>query len=119
MVEKHNLTFPVIYGLDVQKEADKIGGYFDSEHGYFQPANFILRDSKVFNATYSSGPLGRLQAQLVLEVVSKIPQHDFDASESDHTQEIVDVVLVAGNQAAKHLQPSEQTLDCPAPPIAA
>ena len=54
-----------------------------------------------------------------LEVVSKIPQHDFDASESDHTQEIVDVVLVAGNQAAKHLQPSEQTLDCPAPPIAA
>ena len=56
---------------------------------------------------------------LTLEVVSKIPQHDFDASESDHTQEIVDVVLVAGNQAAKHLQPSEQTLDCPAPPIAA
>ena len=54
-----------------------------------------------------------------LEVVSKIPQHDFDASESDHTQEIVDVVLVAGNQAAKQLQPSEQTLDCPAPPIAA
>ena len=72
MVEKHNLTFPVIYGLDVQKEADKIGGYFDSEHGYFQPANFILRDSKVFNATYFSGPLGRLQAQLVLEVVSKM-----------------------------------------------
>ena len=56
---------------------------------------------------------------LLVEVVSKIPQHDFDASESDHTQEIVDVVLVAGNQAAKHLQPSEQTLDCPAPPIAA
>ena len=29
-------------------------------------------------------------------MVSKIPQHDFDASESDHTQEIVDVVLEAG-----------------------
>ena len=54
-----------------------------------------------------------------LEVVSRISQHDFDASESDHTQEIVDVVLVARNQAAKQLQPSEQTLYCPAPPIAA
>ena len=62
---------------------------------------------------------GLTEGQRRLEVVSKIPQHDFDASESDHTQEIVDVVLVAGNQAAKHLQPSEQTLDCPAPPIAA
>ena len=61
----------------------------------------------------------RMDARTRLEVVSKIPQHDFDASESDHTQEIVDVVLVARNQAAKHLQPSEQTLDCPAPPIAA
>ena len=57
MLEKHNLTFPVVYGLNVRKEADKIGGYFDSEHGYFQPANFILRDRKVVNATYSSGPL--------------------------------------------------------------
>ena len=69
MVEKHKLTFPVIYGLDVRKEADKIGAYFDSENGYFQPANFILRDRKVVNATYSSGPLGRLQAQHVLMLV--------------------------------------------------
>ena len=69
MVEKHKLIFPVIYGLDVRKEADKIGAYFDSENGYFQPANFILRDRKVVNATYSSGPLGRLQAQHVLMLV--------------------------------------------------
>ena len=69
MVEKHKLTFPVIYGLDVRKEADKIGAYFDSENGYLQPANFILRDRKVVNATYSSGPLGRLQAQHVLMLV--------------------------------------------------
>ena len=69
MVEKYELTFPVIYGLDVRREADKIGAYFDSENGYFQPANFILRDRKVVNATYSSGPLGRLQAQHVLMLV--------------------------------------------------
>jgi len=69
MVERHKVGFPVVYGLDVRKEADKIGAYFDSENGYFQPANFILRNGRVFNATYSSGPLGRLQAQHVLMLV--------------------------------------------------
>ena len=69
MVDKHKIVFPVVYGLDVRKEADKIGAYFDSENGYFQPANFILRNGKVLHATYSSGPLGRLQAQQVLMLV--------------------------------------------------
>ncbi len=69
MVDKHKIGFPVVYGLDVRKEADKIGAYFDSENGYFQPANFILRSEKVVQATYSSGPLGRLQAQQVLMLV--------------------------------------------------
>ncbi len=69
MVEKHKIKFPVVYGLDVRKEAEKIGAYFDSENGYFQPANFILRSGKVLHATYSSGPLGRLQAQQVLMLV--------------------------------------------------
>ena len=32
-------------------------------------------------------------------MVSKIPQHDFDASESDHTQEIVDVVGFVPDQS--------------------
>ncbi len=69
MVEKHKAGFPVVYGLDVRKEAEKIGAYFDSEKGYFQPTNFILRKGSVFHATYSSGPLGRLQAQHVLMLV--------------------------------------------------
>ncbi len=69
MVEKHNIGFPVVYGLDVRKEAEKIDAYFDSENGYFQPANFILRDGKVVQATYSSGPLGRLQAEQVLMLI--------------------------------------------------
>ncbi len=69
MIDKHKIIFPVVYGLDVRKEADKIGAYFDSENGYFQPANFILRSGKVVQATYSSGPLGRLQAQQVLMLV--------------------------------------------------
>jgi len=69
MVEKHKIGFRVVYGLDVRKESEKIGAYFDSENGYFQPANFILRNGKVVQATYSSGPLGRLQAEHVLMLV--------------------------------------------------
>ena len=42
MVEKHKLTFPVIYGLDVQKEADKIGAYFDSEKRLLSARQFYL-----------------------------------------------------------------------------
>ncbi|MCH7895561.1 MAG: redoxin domain-containing protein [candidate division NC10 bacterium] len=70
MVERHRVGFPVVYGLDVRKEAEKIGAYFDSEGGYFQPANFILRNGRVIQVTYSSGPLGRLQAEHVLMLVA-------------------------------------------------
>ncbi len=69
MVENHNAGFPVVYGLDVRKEAEKIDAYFDREDGYFQPANFILQNGKVIQATYSSGPLGRLQAEQVLMLI--------------------------------------------------
>jgi len=69
MVDKHKIAFPVVYGLDVRQEAEKIDAYFDSENSYFQPANFILRNGKVIQATYSSGPLGRLQAQHVLMLI--------------------------------------------------
>ena len=64
---------------------------------------------------------GRITGRLLgrLELVSKIPQHDFHAAESDHPQEIIDGVLVARDQAAKHLQPGEQALDGPASPVAA
>ncbi len=69
MVERHKVGFPVVYGLDVRKEAEKIGAYFDSEGSYFQPANFILRNGRVVQVTYSSGPLGRLQVEHVLMLV--------------------------------------------------
>lgn len=69
MVDRHKVAFPVVYGLEVRKEAEKIGAYFDSENSYFQPANFILRNGKVVQATYSSGPLGRLQGEHVLMLI--------------------------------------------------
>lgn len=69
MVKEHKVEFPVVYGLDLRKEADKLGAYFESDHGYFQPANFVLRNKKVVQASYSSGPIGRFQAEHVLILV--------------------------------------------------
>lgn len=84
MVERHTARFSVVYGLDVRKEAEKIGAYFDGENGYFQPANFILRNGKVVQVTYSSGPLGRLQAQHVLMLIDHYRQQEKAAKQDKH-----------------------------------
>ena len=51
----------------------------------------------------------------IVQLVSKIPQHDFQASGSDPSQKILDMVFVARNQEAKHLQPGERALNRSAP----
>ena len=68
-VDKHNISFPVVYGLDGPGESKKIGAYIDEEKGFFHATNFILRDGAVKHATYSTGPLGRLQAKHVSMLV--------------------------------------------------
>ena len=68
-VDKHNISFPVIYGLDGPADAKKIGAYVDEDKGFFHATNFILRNGKVKHATYSTGPLGRLQAKHVSMLV--------------------------------------------------
>lgn len=75
MQQEENISFPVIYGLDCESEADKIGAYYDEEGPFFHATNFLLRDGKIFQATYSSGPLGRLEAEQVVGLV------DFYSSE--------------------------------------
>jgi len=64
-VDKHGLTFPVIYGLDGPAESSKLGSFIDDDKGFFHATNFILRNGEVKSATYSTGPLGRLQAKHV------------------------------------------------------
>ena len=52
-------------------------------------------------------------------MVSEIAEHDFDAAEADHGEEVLDVVLPAGDEAAEVVQPGEEPLDLPASPVAA
>ena len=69
-VDKHGLTFPVVYGLDGPSESSKIGAFIDEKKGFFHATNFILRKGAVNHATYSTGPLGRLQAEHVKTLVN-------------------------------------------------
>lgn len=62
-VEKLQLTFSVAYGLEVPRDAEKIGAFWDERRKIIQPANFVLdSDKQVVDASYSIGPIGRIVA---------------------------------------------------------
>lgn len=75
-VEKRGVTFPVLYGLDARKESEKIGSFIEEKKGFFHATNFILKDGVVRHATYSTGPLGRLQADHVAGLVGFYQKQD-------------------------------------------
>jgi len=56
-----DLPFPVAY--DVQRElADTLGSWWEDRRGLIQPSDFVLNhEGKILSATYSSGPIGRLE----------------------------------------------------------
>jgi peroxiredoxin len=62
-VDKLQLTFPVAYGLEVPRDADKIGAFWEERRKIIHATNFILdSDKKVVDASYSIGPIGRIVA---------------------------------------------------------
>ena len=62
-VEQQKLTFPVVYGLEVPRDADKIGAFWEERRKIFHATNFILdSNKKVVDASYSIGPIGRIVA---------------------------------------------------------
>jgi len=71
-VERHGLEYPVGFGLDGDEVVEKTGAYRDEEAGHLQATSFILRDGHVMHATYSSGPLGRLQAEHALGFIQYV-----------------------------------------------
>ena len=64
-----DVSFPVAYEV-AKADADKLGAWWDSRRDFIQPSEFILRrDGRVVSATYSSGPVGRLDAGDALGLV--------------------------------------------------
>ena len=70
------LSFPMAYGLDPESTIRDLGGFFHQEKGFLQPSGFVLRpNGAVEVASYSSGPIGRLQAADVLAMVRYYKQN--------------------------------------------
>lgn len=66
VVEKLNLKFPVLHGLDAADTSRLIGCYTGKHEGtpHVQPASFVLDpQGHLIHAVYSSGMVGRLTAE--------------------------------------------------------
>ena len=64
------LSFPVGYGV-TRAQADQLGSWWEERRSIIQPSEFIVAaDGKVRAATYSSGPIGRVDAADVVKIVN-------------------------------------------------
>ncbi len=72
MVRSHGLTFPVGFGIDMRKTGQILQGYINEERGSLESSNFLLlSDGAIEISVYSSGPIGRLAPEDVLDYVSR------------------------------------------------
>ena len=66
----NEVGFPIAYGV-TREQADAIGAWWEERRGIVQPAEFLLdRDGKVLSSTYSSGPIGRVDAADVVKNIN-------------------------------------------------
>ncbi len=69
-LERHRLTFPVVYGLDGKAFAAQTGAFYDEAKGFLQATGFLIRsDGTLHGAVYSTGPVGRYTAADLLGVI--------------------------------------------------
>jgi peroxiredoxin len=70
-IEKFKLSFPVGHSANAERVASVTGAYTNDSPCYLQTTDFLLApDSKILNAVYSSGPIGRLVAEDVIGMVT-------------------------------------------------
>jgi peroxiredoxin len=64
------LSFPVGYGV-TRAMADQLGSWWEERRSIIQPSEFLVAaDGKVRASTYSSGPIGRVEASDVVKLVN-------------------------------------------------
>jgi hypothetical protein len=72
MVEKEKLTFPVGYGLEVPRDAEKIGAFWEQRRKIIHATGFIIDSKgKVADGCYSIGPIGRITAEDALSHIRR------------------------------------------------
>ena len=74
-VDELGLGFPVAYGMEVPRDAEPIGAFWEERRRIFHATNFLLdSEGKVLDASYATGPVGRIVAEDVLRRVRRIKQ---------------------------------------------
>ena len=64
-----DLSFPIAHGV-TRAQADALGSWWEDRRQIIQPSNFVLNDAgKVLSATYSTGPIGRLEPADVIRFI--------------------------------------------------
>ena len=70
VVDQSKLEYPLAYGLKVPEDAERIGAWWDGKRPMIQPSEFVLTSAgKIVSATYSTGPIGRVQPADVLSML--------------------------------------------------
>lgn len=70
MAERVKATFSIGYGLQVPRDADKVGAYWEERRKIIHATNFIIdADKKVTQACFATGPIGRIVAEDALRSV--------------------------------------------------
>ncbi len=65
----NEVSFPVGSGVN-RATADIVGAWWEERRGIVQPSQFVFRSGgTIVQSTYSDGPLGRLLAEDVLQLV--------------------------------------------------
>jgi peroxiredoxin len=73
------LSFPIAYGV-TRDQATMIDAWWEDRRSIIQPSEFVLDGSgKVLSATYSTGPVGRMDAGDALRLVKFIEKKKAEA----------------------------------------
>jgi peroxiredoxin len=70
MVERVGAMFPIAYGLEVPRDADRVGAYWEERRKIIHATNFIIdADRRVTQACFATGPIGRIVAEDALRSI--------------------------------------------------
>jgi hypothetical protein len=70
MAQRVKASFPIAYGLEVPRDAEKVGAYWEERRKIIHATNFIIdRDKKVTQACFATGPIGRIVAEDALRSI--------------------------------------------------
>lgn len=76
--ERHQITFPILYGLDAHEFAASTGAYINEDPSYIHATGFILRPSGTLAlVVYSSGAIGRLTASDTVGFIQYYQKHNY------------------------------------------